>query len=113
MKQPVGAGGGRFNLHAGFSTSHTGGVVLMPYLRAYILACPKVKCTQQSFEVCILRAQGSLEANECQDSITRPEIPVRLRISGRVGNGTGARNTSVQEAGSKAQEDPQVLSNFS
>lgn len=74
MEQPVGAGEGRFNLQAGFSTSHTGGVVLMPYHRAYILACPNVKCTQQGFEMCILWAQGSLEATECRDSIIRPEI---------------------------------------
>lgn len=46
----------------------------MPYHRAYILTCPNVKCTQQGFEMCILWAQGSLEATECRDSIIRPEI---------------------------------------
>lgn len=63
----------------GLTYTPKGGIVLMVYLRSYSLACPIIKRTQY---ICILRAQGSQEATECQDLITKPEIPVGLRVSG-------------------------------
>lgn len=63
----------------GLTYTPKGGIVLKLYLRAYILACPIIKRTQY---ICILWAQGSLEATECQDLITKTEIPVGSRISG-------------------------------
>lgn len=63
----------------GLAYTPTGGIVLMLYLRPYILACPNIKMTQY---ICMLWAQGSLEASECQDLIIKPEIPLGSTVSG-------------------------------
>ena len=71
----------------GLTYTPTGGIVLMLYLGAYILACPIIKRTQY---ICILWALGSLEASECQ-ALIKSEIPVGSRLSGNWRKSTAAR----------------------
>jgi hypothetical protein len=86
----------------GLTYTPTGGIVLMLYLGAYILACPIIKRTQY---ICILWALGSLEASECQ-ALIKSEIPVGSRLSGNWMKRTAARNTIVLGRGGEIQEKP-------